>query len=56
MGEIRNAYKIWVGKPEGNGQLKRPKHRWENNMDLRDKWTGFIWLRTGTSCGHLQTR
>jgi hypothetical protein len=26
MGEIRNAYKIRVGKPEGNRPLGRPRH------------------------------
>jgi hypothetical protein len=32
-GEMRNAYKILVGKPEG----KRPLRRWEHNlMDLSE--------------------
>jgi hypothetical protein len=37
MGEIRNAYKILVGKPEGKRPLRRPRHRWEDRikMDLR---------------------
>jgi hypothetical protein len=36
---MRNAYKILVGKPEGKRPLKRPRHRWEDNvkMDLREK-------------------
>jgi hypothetical protein len=52
---LGNAYKILVGKPEGKGQLGRPKHRWLDNirMGLREiewkVWTGFIWLRMGTS-------
>jgi hypothetical protein len=29
-GEMRNAYKILVGKPEGNRPLGRPRHSWEN--------------------------
>jgi len=35
MGEMRNAYKILVGKPEGK---RPPKHRSEDNikMDLMD--------------------
>jgi hypothetical protein len=35
--EIRNEYKILVGKPEGNRSLRRSRRRWENNikMDLR---------------------
>lgn len=37
--EITNAYKILVGQPEGKTPLRRPKHRWENNvkMGLREK-------------------
>jgi hypothetical protein len=31
-GEIRNAYKILVGQPEGNRPLGRPRHRWEDNI------------------------
>jgi hypothetical protein len=48
-------YKILVGKPEGNRPLRRPRHRWEDNikMDLREIGFGvqteFIWLRIGTS-------
>jgi hypothetical protein len=38
IGEIRNAYNIFVGKPEGNILLRRPKRRWKDNirMDLRE--------------------
>jgi hypothetical protein len=38
MGEMRNAYSILVGKPEGKRPLRRPRHRWEDNirMDLRE--------------------
>jgi hypothetical protein len=38
MGERKNAYKVLVGKTEGNRSLGRPRPRWENNirMDLRD--------------------
>jgi hypothetical protein len=28
MGEMRNACKILVGKPEGKRPLSRPTHRW----------------------------
>jgi hypothetical protein len=46
----RNAYRLLVGKPEGNRPLGRPRCRWVDNikMDLeRDgvEWTGLIWLR-----------
>jgi hypothetical protein len=37
MGEKRNAYRILVGKPEGNKPLEIPRRRWVDNvkMDLR---------------------
>jgi hypothetical protein len=37
MGEVRGAYKILVGRPEGRRPLGRPRHRWKDNikMDLR---------------------
>jgi hypothetical protein len=36
--EMRNAYRILMGKPEGKKQLGRPQHRWVDNikMDLRE--------------------
>jgi hypothetical protein len=47
MREMRNAYSILVGKPEGKGPLRRPRHRWEGNikMDLRKiGWEGVDWM------------
>jgi hypothetical protein len=50
MGEIKNAYNILVGKPEGKRPLRRPRHRWEDNIrkDLKEigwkLWTVFMWL------------
>jgi hypothetical protein len=37
-GEMRNAYKIFVGNPEGNRPLGRHRFRREDNikMDLRE--------------------
>jgi hypothetical protein len=37
MREMRNVYNIFVGKPEGNRPLGRPRRRWEDNirMDIR---------------------
>jgi hypothetical protein len=32
MGKMRNAYKILVGKPEGKKPLRRPMHKWEDNV------------------------
>ncbi|KAJ4437069.1 hypothetical protein ANN_17204 [Periplaneta americana] len=38
MGESRNAYRVLVARPEGKRSLGRPRHRWEDNieMDLRE--------------------
>jgi hypothetical protein len=47
MGEKRNAYRILVGKPEGNRPLGRPRHRWVNNikMDPREiGWDEMDWI------------
>jgi hypothetical protein len=47
MGEMRNSYKRWVGKPEGKRPLGRPMCRWEDNMriDLREiGWEGVDWV------------
>jgi hypothetical protein len=60
-GRKRNAYRVLVSKPEGKRPFGIPRHSWKVNikMDLRDtgsgEWTGFIWLRTGTSGGLLRT-
>jgi hypothetical protein len=57
LGEMRNAYKIFVGKPEGKKPLCRPRHRLERKktVDSRKQvgkvWIGFIWLVLGTSAG-----
>jgi hypothetical protein len=36
MGEVRGAYSILVGRPEGRRLLRRPRRRWEDyvKMDL----------------------
>jgi hypothetical protein len=38
MGETRNAYAIFVGKPEGKRLLRRPRRRLGDNirMDFRE--------------------
>jgi hypothetical protein len=44
---MRNAYKILVGKPEGKRSLVRPRRRWEDNiiMYLRGTgWKGVDWI------------
>jgi hypothetical protein len=58
MGEMRGAYRVLVGKPEG----KRPLVRLNCSGRIILKWiftkwngawNGLIWLRTGTSDGVL---
>jgi hypothetical protein len=46
MGEIRNAYKVLVGKPEENGPLTRCRHRREDNIKMYFfwKWGGDLWI------------
>jgi len=38
MGKRRGIYRVLVGKPEGKRPLRRPRHKWEDNikMDLKD--------------------
>jgi hypothetical protein len=48
QGEKRNAYRVLVGKPEGNRPLERPRRRWENNieMDCREiRLGGMDWIQ-----------
>jgi hypothetical protein len=43
----RNAYIIFVGKPEGRRPPGRPRRRWVNNIktDLREMgWDGMDWI------------
>jgi hypothetical protein len=58
MGDRRGAYRILVGRPEGEKlRLIRPMRRWEDDikMDLQymgwRAWTGLICLRIGTGGG-----
>jgi hypothetical protein len=51
IGEMKTAYKILIGKPEGKRKLERRRRRWGIILEwilrkLGDNlWTGFIWLR-----------
>jgi hypothetical protein len=38
--ELRNAYRIIVGKPEGNSPLGRPRRKWEGNNEMGFQETG----------------
>jgi len=49
MVEMRNAYKILVGKPEGKRPLGRPRCRWEVNIGIDLREIGW----EGLDCIHL---
>jgi hypothetical protein len=34
MGEEKNVYRIFVGKPEGKRSLGRPRSKWEVNIKI----------------------
>jgi hypothetical protein len=34
MREKRNAYRVFVSRPEGNTPLGRPRHKWENSIKM----------------------
>jgi hypothetical protein len=34
MGEKRNVYRLFVGKPEGKRSLGRPRRRWIDNIKM----------------------
>jgi hypothetical protein len=43
MGERRNAYRIFVGKPEGKGPLGRPRYGWKDNIKMDLKRVRIWW-------------
>ena len=46
-GERRGTYGVLVGKPEANRPFGRPRHRWEDNieMDLQEVGCGGMgWI------------
>jgi hypothetical protein len=47
MGEKRNAYRIFMGNPEGKRPLGSSRRRWVDyiKMDLREiGWDGVDWI------------
>ena len=44
MGEMRDAYRLLVGKREGKRPLVKSRHRWEDNikMDLQEVECGSV--------------
>jgi len=58
MGKMRNVYKTLVGKHEGKRPLGRPRHKWEHNiiMDLRETgWEGVNWIHLAHDSGQRRT-
>jgi hypothetical protein len=48
MGEMRNAYKILVRRPEGKRSLGRQRHRWKDNIKMDFKYSGVrLWIVSG---------
>jgi hypothetical protein len=41
MAEVRSAYSILVGRPEGRRPLGRSRRRWEDNIKLDLREIGF---------------
>jgi hypothetical protein len=48
MGEMRNAYRILVGEPEGKRPLRRQRRGWvDNKMNPREiAWDDIDWIDT----------
>ena len=46
MGEVRGAYRVLAGKPEGRRPLGRPRCRWVDiRMDLQEMGCGYMdWI------------
>jgi len=43
MEEMRGAYSVLVGKPEGKRPIGRLRHRWDDiNMDLQEVGCGGV--------------
>jgi hypothetical protein len=58
MGCMINAYKILVGKPDVKRPLRRPRHRWDDNirMNVREiGWEGVDWIHLAQGRDQWQT-
>jgi hypothetical protein len=43
-------YKILIRKPAGNGTLRGPKRKWEDNIKIylnKIEWVGVEWIHLG---------
>jgi hypothetical protein len=56
MGEVRNVYRVLVGKPAGKRPLERPMRRWEDviKIELRKiGWgEGMEWIHLAQDRDH----
>jgi hypothetical protein len=56
-GEVRNVYRVLMGRPEGKRPPGRTRRRWVDGIktDLREigwgGWSGFSWFRIGSLAG-----
>jgi hypothetical protein len=59
MGQLRNSYRNFLGNLKGKDRLGvisvhgRIRLKWISKIQDIRMWTGFIWLRIGTSGGLL---
>ena len=47
MGDRRRAYRVLVRIPEGKRPLGRPRHRWEDNIEMDTQEVGLGMDRIG---------
>jgi hypothetical protein len=55
VGEGRNVYRVWVGKPDGKRPLERPRHRWEDGIKIYLRgigWRGMEWIHLAQDRDH----
>jgi hypothetical protein len=55
---MRNAYKLFIGQPEGKRPLGRPRRRWEYNirMNIRQvAWEGVDWIHLAQGTDQWRT-
>jgi hypothetical protein len=48
MGEGRGVYRVLVGRSEEKRPLGRPRHRWEDNIEMDFREIGIVgtnWIR-----------
>jgi hypothetical protein len=53
--DMRYAYRVLVGKPEGSRPLGTPRRRWEDKVKMYIKdleWEGVDWIHLAQDRGH----